>query len=177
MRMRNNLQQKISSGRVLSCTAMLDEPTKKFIRSLKFLIWEKTGMSVSQFAKSLNISSSLMYQYISFKKIPSIRRLMFLVNYFDYDLSESINYKLYHKKIVLWDLKARMRNIGMTFREASQILNCKYRSLNRIFWPRDKDLFSVCILADFISMLEREEAAYKATRKVMNRYMGEWNEQ
>ena len=72
-----------------------DALTVNFLSSLKTLR-EQAGLTQKQLAKNVKIPLSAYGNYECGLKFPSLTRLISLAEYFDYDLSSSMNYKRYY---------------------------------------------------------------------------------
>lgn len=73
----------------------LDEPTEKFLASLKELRQQR-GLSQGKIAHELGIQTRAYRLYEERRIAPKLSRLMQLAELLDYDLSASINYKKYY---------------------------------------------------------------------------------
>ncbi|MBQ7544903.1 MAG: helix-turn-helix transcriptional regulator [Synergistaceae bacterium] len=98
---------------------VLDEPTGKFLSALRS-VRHKAGMSQRETARAVNIKKETYQMYELGLNRPSLERLMRLAEYFGYDLSESVNYKVFHGKIQPCSIKRELRRYGLSYRELSE---------------------------------------------------------
>ena len=127
-----------------------DEPTLKFLSNLGNLR-RKAGLTLNAISEKLNISvrTYMNYEYL---RSPSLSRLFMLSEFFDYDLSDSINHKRYYggmlqseKKRIRYDkliyldeparrffyaLKSERKKIGLTLKEVGETLGFSYSTLS-----------------------------------------------
>ena len=130
---------------------MRDDPTLRFLSSLKELRLKK-GLTLKTISEQLNISVKTYMNYEYFVSMPSLSNLIFISEFFDYDLSDSINHKRYYgglphieivpqkrdKKCIYLDepakrflnsLRSEREKIGLTLIEAAGLLDCNFGQL------------------------------------------------
>ena len=99
---------------------LLDEPAKRFIASLKSLR-NKAGLTLAQVGELLNCDMRTVLSYESRRYTPHLRNFIRLAEILGYDLSESLNYRYYHRKISPSDIKHEMRQFGLSITELAKL--------------------------------------------------------
>ena len=137
---------------------VLDEPTRAFLSSLKSMR-QAAGLSMKNLADFLNISSANIANYETGLHLPSIKTLVKLAEYFSYDLSTSINYKLFHGELNISRLRELFCKFGFTFSEMSTLTGYSSRSVQDCLALSYKAT-PQCIAA-VVNVLEHESRAYE----------------
>ena len=132
----------------------LDEPTKVFLGSLA-AIRKSAGLTQKILAGILNIAEATLSDYENGKKIPNVHKLIRLAELLDYDLSSSINYKLYHEQITPNSMRKMFVRYGFNYTELAQLTGYCQRSIRDCFYFRDRAT-TQCFAA-IISVLESEK--------------------
>ena len=135
----------------MSKKVMRDEPTLRFLSSLKELRFKK-GLTLETISKKLDIPLKTYMNYEYSVTMPLLSNLFVLAEFFDYDLSGSINHKRYYgglpqietvpqkrdKKCIYLDepakrflnsLRSEREKIGLTLIEAAGLLGCNFGQL------------------------------------------------
>lgn len=131
---------------------VLDEPTQQFLASLKQLR-RKTGLTLKDISEKLNIPVRTYMNYEYLGRSPSLSNLFTLAEFFDYDLSDSINHKRYYGGLLHYDsfkqikydkvifldkpakrffysLKSEREKLGLTLKEAAGVLGFSFSTLS-----------------------------------------------
>lgn len=98
----------------------LDDPTRKFLNSLKKLR-EWSGLKYRHVARNIGTDITAIHSYEKGMRKPNLGTLMKLAEFFEQDLSASINYKIYHGKICASVIKRRLSRYGLTYPELSKL--------------------------------------------------------
>lgn len=106
----------MSGGKLI----VLDGPTRKFLGELPALRG-KLGLSQRKLVALMNLPLGTYQMYEAEINYPSLEVLMRLAEFFKYDLSESVNYKYYHRQIPPARLKARLERYGLSLSELSKL--------------------------------------------------------
>lgn len=129
-----------------------DEPTQIFLSRLKDLR-EQAGLLQKDFAEQINIPLSTYHKYETRLNRPSLQNLFKLTEFFDYDLSESVNHKRFYggliqhnslseikcRKLIYLDepaikflsvLRSERQKLGLSLREAASYLKCDLSTLS-----------------------------------------------
>ena len=137
----------------------LDEPTKVFLGSLA-AIRKSAGITQKVLAGMLDIAEATLSDYERGKRIPLVHKLMRLAELLDYDLSSSINYKLYHEQINPKSLRRMFVRYGFDYTELAQLTGYCQRSIRDCLYFRDRA--TIHCFAAIISILEREKHRERA---------------
>ena len=133
---------------------VLDEPTRRFLNELKNLR-VSTGMTKRTLSRILNLSTWAYSSYEIKRRCPSLEMLMRLVEYFGYDLSDSLNYKYYHGEIHPDEIKRDLIRYGLSYKELRRLTGSHYsiiyRSVNL------KPCGSLNVIAAVLEVLKHEE--------------------
>ena len=97
----------------------LDEPTRKFLGRLRNFR-RRVGKHQWEIAEALNLDESTYQKYELGLSYPSLENLMRLVEYFGYDLSASVNHKVYYKTLKPEAIKRELRHYDLSYRELSE---------------------------------------------------------
>ena len=97
----------------------LDEPTRKFLGRLRNFR-RRIGKHQWEIAEALNLDESTYQKHELGLSYPSLENLMRLAEYFGYDLSESVNHKVYYKTLKPEAIKRELRHYDLSYRELSE---------------------------------------------------------
>ena len=136
---------------------VLDEPAEELVSTLKARR-TAAGLSTQALAELLNVSASSIVLYEKKKNMPQIHCLIKLAEIFSFDLSDSINYKLFHGIVNKETLRRTFRMYGFNYSEMARLTGYSSRSIQECFAFSDKAT-PQCIAAIF-SVLERERKLY-----------------
>ena len=134
----------------------LDEPTKNFLGSLASHR-KSAGLTQKVLAGILNIAEATLSDYERGKRIPTVRLLIRLAELLGFDLSESINYKLYHNLINPKSLRRIFVKYGFNYTELAELTGYCQRSIRDCFHFSDRA--TTQCFAVIISILESERTA------------------
>ncbi|MBQ7543671.1 MAG: helix-turn-helix transcriptional regulator [Synergistaceae bacterium] len=151
-------------------TIALDGPTQEFLRGLRGMR-ENAGLSQRELCKALNISRGTFHMYELGLNNPSLGMLMRLAEYFGYDLSDSVNYKVYHGKLTPADIKRTIRRYGLDYRELSRLTGYNFQHISQSVNMSGR--WSAECLSAVLEVLrhERELERFR-TKRVLSGYWG-----
>ena len=132
---------------------VLDAPTLEFLSGLRELR-EKAGLSQRELCKALNISRGTFHMYELGLNLPSLGILMRLAEVFGYDLSASVNYKVYHGEMKPQGIKRVIRRYGLSYGELSELTG--YATANIYASVNQKSYGSIACLFAVLKVLRRE---------------------
>ena len=98
---------------------LLDEPTSKFLGTLKSTR-QNAGMHQWQVAEAVKVKEKTYQKFELGVKVPSLENLMTLARFFGYDLSESLNHKVFYGKIKPYYIKQKLRRYDLSYSELSK---------------------------------------------------------
>ena len=140
---------------------VLDEPTRKFLGVLGSYR-RRIGKHQREIAEALKLDESTYQKHELGLSYPSLENLMRLAEYFGYDLSASVNHKVYYRTLKPEAIKRELRHYDLSYRELSE----------RTGYTLDRICSSVCMtakgsLACLCAVLEvlREERASESVRR------------
>ena len=97
----------------------LDEPTRKFLGALRNFR-RRIGKHQREIADDLQLDESTYQKHELGLSYPSLENLMRLAEYFGYDLSESVNHKVYYRTLQPENIKRSLRRYDLSYRELSE---------------------------------------------------------
>ena len=97
----------------------LDEPTRRFLGELRSFR-RRIGKHQREIAEALKLDESTYQKHELGLSYPSLENLMRLAEYFSYDLSESVNHKVYYGTLTPDDIKRSLRHYDLSYRELSE---------------------------------------------------------
>ncbi|MBQ4469001.1 MAG: helix-turn-helix transcriptional regulator [Synergistaceae bacterium] len=145
---------------------MIDEPVKKFLSELRNLRIDK-GLGLREAASFMGIFPEVLSAYERGCLIPSLSPLMKLCEFYDYDLSDSINYRFYHGKIHACDIKATLRSYGIELSELAALTGYHKNKVCRTIGLAD-DCSLPCLAAVF-DVIQHERNALKFRNELCRR--------
>ena len=101
-------------------SVLLDTPTNTLLSSLKQRRIDY-GLSVKELAEKLCVNRVSVECYEQRKSPPCLLNLINISEFFNYDLSKSLNYKFFHGLIQADSIKARMKSLGLTCAELAKL--------------------------------------------------------
>ena len=132
---------------------LLDEPTKKFLSSLKSLR-SAAGKSQKEIAEQIDTTFYSISDWENGKCYPYLEKLIKLAEIFNYDISESLNYKYFYKKLNPQVIKDAMKRYGLDYLELEHITGFNRTRVRASILLRDDG--AVQILADVLAVIEQE---------------------
>ncbi len=90
-----------------------DAPTREFLRDLK-KYREAQGYTREELAQRIGVSPLTLRDYERQASIPVLVNLLKLAEVLNYDISHSLNYKYFHRKITPAKLRIQMHERGIT---------------------------------------------------------------
>lgn len=152
------------SRRINDRHIVLDEPTRKFLSSLRSLR-EQSGMSLRYTAECLGIHNSALYEYEKGRHKPNLTTLMRLAELFEYDISCSINYKFFHGKLCACEIKHKLMKYGLTYPELSKLTGYDVERIGDAVNLREQG--SILCLSAVIEEIKREEHLWHIRKKLL----------
>ena len=145
---------------------VLDVPTRQFLGALRGLRRE-AGISYRELAAGISAPLGTVKMYEKGRNYPSLPMLMRLVEFFGYDLSQSVNYKYYHRKVQSVNIKRDLRSYGLSYSEVASLTGYSrdqvYASINYRYHG------SVGCFAAVIEVLQAEREAYKRLKRAIGK--------
>ena len=92
------------------------------------------GISQRKLGQMIGCVRSLISVYESGERIPSVSNLVKLAEVLEYDLSTSVNYKYWHRKIDWQNLRKQLEYYGFTVRELSVYVGYGESAVDKVFW-------------------------------------------
>lgn len=132
---------------------VLDEPTRKFLGTLGN-VRRKAGMTLRELASAIGAPLGTVKMYEQGLNLPSLGILMRLAEYFGYDLSDSVNYKVYHEEVKPPSIKRVIRRYGLSYGELSELTG--YATANIYASVNQKSYGSIACLFAVLKVLRRE---------------------
>lgn len=143
---------------------VLDEVTVKFLSELRNLRLQK-GLSIYRVSPEVGISHHVISRYERGKLTPMLENLITLAEYYDYDISESINYRFYYRKIKSCDLKAELKRYGLSTRELSNITGYRITRIQESL--KMASTGTILCLAAILDVISHERELYKFRKKLL----------
>lgn len=106
----------------------LDEVSRKFLCSLRERR-KRAGLTQKVVADYVGLKKSAISNYEQGRKTPSLRYLLKLAEILKYDLSESINYKIFHEQVELVSIKRQLKFFGLTYPELEKLTGYSVRQI------------------------------------------------
>ena len=147
---------------------VLDEPARKFLQSLKAMR-EDAGLSKAVLAEAIGIARTNLTNYENGKRLPSLEVLIKLAEFFRYNLSESLNYKLYNGEISPAWLCCQLKRYGFNYAELSRMTGYSLYSVRNCF-VFSRRITPQCLYA-VLEVLEQERQAYNFSVTLLRRGM------
>ena len=144
---------------------LLDEPTKKFLSSLKSLR-KATGKSQKEIAKQINTTLSSISDWEIGKCYPYLESLIKLAEILNYDISESLNYKYFYKTINPQVIKQSMKRYGLDYMELEQITGFNRTRVRASVLLRDDGTISC--LAAVLAVIEQERKFSEFRKEILS---------
>lgn len=144
----------------------LDEPARKFLQSLKTMR-EKAGLTKQALADAVGITRGNITGYENTSKLPLVATLIKLAEVFEYDLSESVNYKLYKGEISPTWMRYQLKRYGFNYAELSRLTGYSFYSVRNCF-VFSKRITPQCLHA-VLKVLEQEGEAAKMRQALLQK--------
>ncbi|MBQ3395185.1 MAG: helix-turn-helix domain-containing protein [Synergistaceae bacterium] len=142
---------------------VLDEITQKFLSELR---QERKRLNIrgKYAAEYCGCCERVLLQYEIGRACPSLEVLMKLSELYGYDLSESFNYKYYHRRIAPSEIYRLRKRYGLSYEELSRLTGYGCSTVHRA----STTVYGVsleCVYA-VLCILEREKESERIRRKV-----------
>ena len=141
---------------------VLDSPTQSFLEELRKLR-AKLGLTQRQLAATVKIPRNTYQNYELKRNYPTLGTLNHLAELLGYDLSESVNYKYYHKSPSSLELKERLTRYGLSLLELSKLTG--YDMIHIYFTVRMQSRGSVSCYAAVLNVLKSEQESEEFRRR------------
>ena len=141
----------------------LDEPTRRFLGALR-KCRQSIGKSQRGIADDLKLDESTYQKHELGLSYPSLENLMRLAEYFGYDLSESVNHKVFYKTLKPDDIKRKLRRYNLSYCELSEQTGY---TLDRICSSiRMTTKGSLACLSAVLEVIRQEQESEKFRREI-----------
>ena len=144
---------------------LLDEPTKKFLSSLRFLR-KRAGKSLKDIAKQIDSTLHSVHDWEVGRCYPYLESLIKLAEILNYDISESLNYKYFYKKINPQVIKQSMKRYGLDYMELEQITGFHRTRVRASVLLRDDGIISC--LAAVLAVIEQERKFSEFRKEILS---------
>ena len=145
---------------------VIDEVAANFLKNMKS-IRLKSNYQAEAVAILVGHNPKAIREYERYNRTPTLRTFIKLAELFNYDVSESINYKFYHRKINTGNLIKRIRYYGLTIADLSAITGYSTSAISKsIHLKRGA---SILCLYTVMQAIEDEEKRYAAWEHVDGR--------
>ena len=134
-------------------TIVLDDTTRKFLGLLSSER-QKAGLTLRELAEAMRELLGTVKMYELGLNYPSLPNLMKLAEVFGYDLSGSVNYDIYQRKISPRMAKRELRRYGLSYAEVSELTG--YAKANIYAAINQKRYGSLKCLASVLEVLKQE---------------------
>lgn len=145
---------------------ILDEPARSFLASLR-AERVRAGLTQSYVAECLNIARSTVGSYEHGINLPPLENLIKLAELLEYDISDSLNYKFFYRKIQPYKIKYNLRQYGLSYRELSELTGYEEERIGEAV--RMKPKCSILCWAAVLGVIEQERKAYKIRKHLCRR--------
>lgn len=141
-----------------------DKITLNFLASLKERR-KNLKLTIREISKNIGITSSCLFYYEQGRIYPCLKNLIKLADFYSADISESINWKVYHGKIKLYDILKQKIKYALSYGEiASECEISKHTLLRALNGKTDG---SIRGLGQLIEVLEREKEREKFRNELL----------
>lgn len=135
-------------------TIALDDATRKFLCTLS-KARRKARLTLRELASAIGAPVGTVKMYELGLNLPSLGILMRLAEFFCYDLSDSVNYKVYHGELRPQSIKSLLRRYGLSYGELSRLTG--YAKTNIYASVNQKPYGSIACLFAVLEVLRREQ--------------------
>ena len=140
-----------------------DDITAEFLRNMR-RIRKTLGLTQAEIADYAQVSRTCVVCYEKERAAPILRVLIKLAEVLKADISGSINYKFFYKKISPEKLKKAIRAYGLSFAEIGSLTGWCADQVSLA--ARMKPNASIRCLDDILKLLDREKAAYAVRQHI-----------
>ena len=141
-----------------------DKTTLNFLASLKERR-KNFNLTLRALSIKTGITNSCLLYYERGKRYPCLKNLIKLAEFYGADISESINWKVYHGKIKLCELLQQKIKYALSYDEISSECEISKISLFRALNGKPKG--SIRGLGQLIDVLEREKEREKFRNELL----------
>lgn len=143
----------------------LDEPTKKFLSLLRPLR-KSADKSLQNIAEQVDSTLYSIHDWEVGKCYPHLERLIRLAEIFNYDISESLNYKYFYRTINSQVIKQSMKRYGLNYFELEQITGFKRNRVRASVLLRDDG--TIQCLASVLAVIEQERRLSEFRKEILS---------
>lgn len=144
---------------------VIDNITESFLNSLRSMR-ENARLTRNQVAEQLNLSYSTILNYENRKHTPTLIPFMQLAQLFDADVSDSLNYRFFFRRINPMKIKARIQFLGLSMHELSSMTGYTERQIRTAINVCQNA--SIICLAAVLAAIDRETTAYQLTENLFS---------
>lgn len=137
---------------------VLDEISQKFLISLKD-IRRQAKLTQKTVAEYAGLKRCAISQYEHGQKVPQLKYLIKLAEILKYDLSGSLNYRIFHGELTKVSLKRRLKYFGLTYPELEKLTGYSTRQISTAVNFELK--MSLRCLSAIMEVLEREQRKHE----------------
>ena len=142
-----------------------DKITLEFLSKLKELR-KMLNLTLRECLEKTGIRESNLNDYERGNTYPCLKNLIKLANFYNYDISDSINWKFYPGKIRLWDIAQKKEQYALSYGDISEKLGSNKTLL--CFTLSGNKIGSLRSLGRIVECLEREKELEKFRNKMLS---------
>ena len=146
-----------------SKTIVMDDITVEFLRNMRS-IRKRLGLTQAKIADYAQIPRSGVICYEKERAAPILGVLIKLAEVLKADISDSVNYKFFYKKISPEKLKKAIRTYGLSFAEIGSLTGWCAEQVSLA--ARMKPNASIQCLHDILQLLDREKTAFTVRQHI-----------
>ena len=135
----------------------LDDITIEFLKNMRS-IRKNLGFSQAAIAKAVGYERTTIVAVELGHAYPCLELLLRLADFFHFDISQSINYKFFHRKIDTARIKKSIRLYGLSFKEISHITGYCPEFISSSVRMKP-DASAICLQA-ILNVLRKERIAF-----------------
>ena len=142
---------------------VMDDITAEFLRNMRST--RKTlGLTQADIADYAQVPRTCVVCYEKERAAPILRVLIKLAEVLETDISDSVNYKFFYKKISPEKLKKAINTYGLSFAEIGSLTGWCPEQVSLA--ARMKPNASIQCLHDILQLLRREKTAYAVRQHI-----------
>ena len=148
----------------------LDEPTRTFLKLMK-TVRKSLGLTQYEIAEYVGKARQTISRYEIGKRLPELLTLIKLSKILDCDISESINYKVFHRKIKRLNVMKVIKKYGFTSSELAELTGYSVRNIDITLKNKDGYLTNnIPCLFSILEILKQEKARESFRKKLLSKH-------
>ena len=151
-------------------TIVLDNITSEFLKNMRS-IRKNLGFTQEFIANYANVQRTAITGYERRYSNPLLVVLIKLAEVLKTDISESINYKFFYRKIDTEKIRRAMRVYGLSFTEISTMTGWDARTIS--IAARAKPNASIHCLNDLLQVINKEKTAFAVRQHLTRKKAGD----